>query len=286
MTAIKIDSYLYDVGLNLGSVEALTKDIVSKTLASWADGADIVVFPEYNWCNLMLYAEPKDALEPVAEIFWSDVWPELKVQLSQSGKAVILGSVPYILKDGKIRNRTPMIIDGREICQDKLCLTPWEAHLDGGDELHIFEFKGAKCVNLICLDIEIPATADLLKEEGEIDLIFVPSATETVMGVERIARCASARAVELGSAVIVSQLVGKIENEFIGQNYGQASLYLPSLAVTDSVQRIDERGIESLGSRAERFEVDLGLLKAARADKKTTNPAVVSASKKVILKGN
>ncbi len=279
-----IDSYLYDVGFNHGSIEAVTKDIIDRTKASWASGADMVVFPEYSWCNFMLYSSPGDALEPVAKSFWSLAWPRLKAELSQSGKAVILGSVPYVLSDGKIRNRTPMLIEGHEIFQDKLCLTPWEAHLDGGDELSLFNFKGAKCANLICLDIEIPATASMLKEEGGIDLVFVPSATETMMGVERIARCASSRAVELGAAVVVSQLVGELDNEFIGENLGQAALYLPSLAATDSVTRVDERGIVRAGHKAERFEVDLGLLRAARADTITTNPALVKTAKNLSIK--
>lgn len=281
-----IDSYLYDVGFNYGSVEAATADIISRTKEAWASGADMVVFPEYNWCNFMLYSASKDDLAQVSEWFWGACWDRLKSELSQAGKAVILGSAPKVMADGKVRNRTPILVEGREILQDKLCLTPWEAHLDGGNELQVFEFKGAKCVNLICLDIEIPATADLLKGIGDLDLLFVPSATETVMGVERIARCASARAVELGAAVIVSQLVGEIDNEFIGENYGQASLYLPSLAATDSVTRVDERGIKREGNKIERFEVDLDLLKVARADKKTTNPALVKASKEIVLKRN
>ncbi|PZP54624.1 MAG: hypothetical protein DI586_09355 [Micavibrio aeruginosavorus] len=208
----------------------------------------------------------------------------MKAELSVSGKAVILGSAPFILPDGKIRNRAPILVEGREILQDKLCLTPWEAHLDGGDTVEIFEFKGAKCVNLICLDSEIPATADMLKQEGGIDVMFVPSATDTMMGVERIARCSSSRAVELGAAVIVSQLVGEIDNEFIGDNVGQASLYLPSLAATDSVLRLDERGVTRSGNKAERFEIDLELLQSARRDKNTTNPALVTAEKKIFLK--
>ena len=177
-----------------------------------------------------------------------------------------------------------MLISGREIFQDKLCLTPWEAHLDGGDTVEVFDFMGAKCVNLICLDSEIPATADMLKALGDLDLLFVPSATESLMGVERIARCSSARSVELGCAVIVSQLIGGLDNDFVGDNLGQNSLYLPSLTATAEVKRVDERGVEKSGTRADRFEVDLELLTVARANMKTTNPALVTASKKIILK--
>ena len=75
-----------------------------------------------------------------------------------------------------------------------------------------------------------------------------------------------------------------IDNDFIGDNVGQASLYLPSLAVTDSILRIDERGTARAGNKAERFEIDLGLLQLARRDKKTTNPALVTAGKEIRLK--
>lgn len=284
MTKIKIDSFLYDVGSSHGSVEEAVDNIISLTKKSWETGADLVLLPEYCWCNLIQYSTPHLTLPQLADLFWMDLWPKLKDELSVEGKAVILGSVPYNLSGTELRNRSPMLISGKALFQDKLCLTPWEAHLDGGDTIEVFEFKSAKCVNLICLDSEIPATADLLKSLGDLDILFVPSATESLMGVERIARCSSARSVELGCAVVVSQLVGGLDNDFVGDNLGQNSLYLPSLTATADVRRVDERGVKKAVTQADRFEVDLELLATARANRKTTNPALVGASKKILLK--
>lgn len=285
MTKMKIDSFLYDVGTDHGSVDAAVADIITLTKNAWANGADLVLLPEYCWCNLIQYSTPHLTLPQLASLFWGDIWPKLKAELAVEGKAVILGSVPFNLSATTLRNRSPMLISGKEIFQDKLCLTPWEAHLDGGDEIQVFEFMSAKCVNLICLDSEIPATAELLKGLGDLDVLFVPSATESLMGVERIARCSSARSVELGCAVIVSQLVGGLDNDFVGDNLGQNSLYLPSLTATAEIKRIDERGVKSEKTQSDRFEVNLGLLAEARKNKKTTNPALVKASKSIAVKG-
>lgn len=280
MAKITIDSFLYDVGELYASADAFVDDVISRTETAWDSGADIVLFPEYIWANLMWYSDPYLSPVQLADFFWGACWPKIKGALSRSDKMVVLGSVTFQCAEG-LRNRAPMIVSGEVFFQDKICLTPWESHLDGGDEIRIFEFKGAKIVNLICLDSEIPATSDLLKQNGPIDIILVPSATESLVGVERIARCASARAVELGAAVIVSQLTGGVGDEYIGYNLGQCSLYLPSLFGTDSIKRIDERGIEKSGTMAERFEVDLELLKQAREDLQYTNPALIKAQKPV-----
>jgi predicted amidohydrolase len=66
--------------------------------------------------------------------------------------------------------------------------------------LRVWEFGGVRFAVIICLDIEIPEISAKLRGRG-VDVILVPSATETILGVERVDRCASARAVELGAIV-------------------------------------------------------------------------------------
>ncbi len=286
MTKIIVDSHLCDMGTDHGSAKGFTRSIIDLTLKSWAAGADLVLFPEYTWYNLVQYRKPQMSMPELAQVFWSECWPLLIAELKVDGKAVILGSTMFEAAPGKIRNRSPMIVDGKEMFQDKLCMTPWESTLDTGDEIQLFEFKGARWVNMICLDIEIPATAALIKEAGPVDVVLVPSATQDVVGVERIARCASARSVELGAAVIVSQLVGELANDDGGVdvNMGQASFYLPSLRASESVCRIDERGLVKSGNKCERFVVDLALLRQARDDKTATNPALAEVPKKISVK--
>ncbi len=283
MSKLIIDSFLYDVGALHASADAFAEDVISRTINSWDNGSDIVVLPEYIWANLMWYSSPYLDLSQWSDIFWEKYWPKLEKSLSRKGKMVVLGSVPA-RAGNKFRNRAPIIADRRIILQDKLCLTPWEAHLDGGEEINIFEFNGARIAVLICLDSEIPATADILKQNGPLDILIVPSATESLVGVERIARCSSARSVELGAAVIVSQITGGVGDDFIGDNLGQNSLYLPSLSDTADVKRIDERGVFSSGTRVDRFEVDLNLLREAAADRVNTNPALIVAQKPLSVK--
>ena len=94
MTKIKIDSFLYDVGTSHGSVEGAVENIIALTKESWEAGADLVLLPEYCWCNLIQYSTPHLTLPQLADLFWRDLWPRLQAELSVEGKAVILGSVP------------------------------------------------------------------------------------------------------------------------------------------------------------------------------------------------
>jgi predicted amidohydrolase len=263
--AMIIDAWNIDAGEPASSAEEYGERLLKRVEHSWAEGADLVLLPEYCWLGL----EPHTA--DVSDWFWRTFWPSQRQRFLKQGKAAVLGTAP---RDG--RNRAVIVSDGRELFQDKLALTPWETKFSPGSELKVWTLGDIKLAVLVCLDIEIPEWSVLLRG-AEVDVILVPSATETLMGVERIGRCASARAVELGCAVVTAHLTGQCQSELIDQNVGRTALYLPSLAATAAVTRSAESTLLQEGSVRTRMEVDISLVRSCRVFTGETNPALVGA---------
>jgi predicted amidohydrolase len=121
---------------------------------------------------------------------------------------------------------------------DKLDPTPGELidepPIKPGEVLPIFRFRGGTVAVVICFSLEMPEVSAALKKEG-VQLVLGPSATEDEDGVARVLRASSARAVELGAAVLVAPLVG--DHDPAWKNCGSAALYLPAQkGIRDSQQ--------------------------------------------------
>jgi predicted amidohydrolase len=129
---------------------------------------------------------------------------------------------------------------------------------------------------VICLDVEIPELAALLRGQG-VELMLVPSATETLMGVERVGRCADARAVELGCHVGVCHLVGRTASVLIDENIGRAAAFAPSQAAFRDEPRHLATPVCTEGDHALTVDVDLALLRRHRATPGETDPSRLSA---------
>lgn len=266
---MRIDAWTFDVGTTEDHVEAMA----SRVEQSWDSGADIVLFPEYSWAAL---PGCKDVRE-MAALFWSTIVPKLQQRLARPGKMVVLGTAPCVV-DGELRNRAPILVNGELIVQDKLFLTPWETQFTGGKALQLIEFAGLRIAVIICLDIEIPELSVLLRGQG-VDLSLVPSATETMLGSERVTRCASARSVELGCAVVVSPLVGKCSSDLVDDNLGRLACYLPSQAVFQAMNRRAESDLHDAGFHCLKSDIEFSSLNAMRQSVHETNPSLISSSK-------
>jgi predicted amidohydrolase len=221
--------------------------------------------------GLEQFVEGKERLVKVANLFWKELWPDLQRALVRKDKAVVLGSVPAL--EGKaLRNRVPILCEGRSLHQDKLHLTPWEAVFAPGDALHLWRMHAITFAVVVCLDIEVPELSVALRGRG-VDCLLVPSATESVLGVERVGRCASARAVELGCHVGVSQLVGRAESELVDENVGRLAWLNPSQSPFLSAGRETVSDLHDQGFHVMRCRLDAAALAAARANRSETNPA-------------
>lgn len=275
MEPLTIDLRTLDVGARAGSHDEMVRSIVMQTEEGWNDGADIVVFPEYAWMLLEQFVTGDDKVRAVARLFWESLWPELQLKLSRPDKAVVLGTVPCLLPDGTLRNRAPILCGGRVLFQDKINLTPWERVFSAGNTIQLWQFKGARFAVLVCLDIEVPELAAALRGRG-IDAILVPSATESLMGLERIGRCASARSVELCCHVGVSHLTGTAHSELVDKNVGRAAWFTPSQAAFEKDARTLATEPVWSGSGRQVCRMDLERLARSRSVRMETNPALLA----------
>ena len=158
---------------------------------------------------------------------------------------------------------------------NKRRMTPWEEHLNHGEESCIFEFKGVRCAVMTCFDVEFPELVVDLKKSG-VELLIVPSATETEVGYHRVSRCASARSVELSCAVVTCHLVGRCDNELIDRNVGANNLFLPAQSLFSETQGGFKEPKRN-GDQIDSFVVRIGKIREQKNFKKETNPGLVYA---------
>ncbi|HEY1052234.1 MAG TPA: nitrilase-related carbon-nitrogen hydrolase [Prosthecobacter sp.] len=271
---ITLDLLTFDPGLKAKSPAAFAAEVTECVETSWDDGADVVLLPEFTWMGLEPLVEPNE-LRRVGEVFWHELFPTLTSLLRRPDKAVVLGTAPYWdAERGVLRNRAPILLGDRVLHQDKLHLTPWENAFTPGEEQVLWEFGGLTFAVVICLDIEIPETSARLRGAG-VDVLLVPSATETILGVERVDRCASARAVELGCIVGVSHLTGRAESELIDHNVGRTAVYFPSQAAFQKTPRWEEGPVVESGLHKQRVRIDSRSLEIMRRMKQETNPSLL-----------
>lgn len=275
MRSLNLQLWTCDVGAPAIDAMAYARHIIDRVQRSWDDGADLVVFPEYSWMGLERFIAGDDKLAGVAELFWSEIWPGVVESLSRPDKAVVLGTVPAADGDGKFRNRAPILSGGRIEYQDKLHLTPWEDTFSAGEHVRIWEFMGMRCAVVICLDVEIPELSAALRG-CEVDLILVPSATESVLGVERVGRCASARAIELGCMVGLCHLVGATTSVLVDENVGRLALFAPSQSPFLPEPRERVGGLITRDFHSLSATIDPTRIRAARSLLAETNPVNIA----------
>jgi predicted amidohydrolase len=278
MARLKLDLRTFDVGAAVPTAEAFVDRVVAQVEESWDAGADVVVLPEFLWLGLERFVKGKGALRAVAGLFWAGLWPGVARRLSRKGKSVVLGTAPYLDARGRLLNRAPILVGGKRLHQDKLHLTPWEKAFSPGDGVRPWTFKGARFAVVTCLDIEVPEIAAALRGKG-VDVILVPSATETVLGVERVGRCADARAVELCCHVGVAHLVGRAESELVDDNVGRAAFFSPSQSAFAGSFRHLSVPVARRGDHVLSVSADVAALRRARAARAETNPARLRAGR-------
>ena len=266
MTDLIVSAWTAD----LSQPKDLAGKIVEVVQSSWDQGADVVVLPEFLWMGLPQWQE---GLAVGAVYFWSEIWPRLQSHLSRPGKCAVLGTSPCLVNGGLV-NRAAILSDGQTFVQDKQILTPWEKDFQRGDGLLVWEFQGWRLAVLVCLDVEIPEHSVHLRRE-KVDLLLVPSATESLLGVERIGRCASARAVEIGCYVVVSHLVGTSKAGLVDEQIGRLSCYTPSQRSFLEKSRADEGLLLENGWHERRFDLSARALQVMRRSHLETNPALI-----------
>ena len=198
-----------------------------------ANGAQILVFPEYGAMELASVAgvDPDDLDAATAAV--SDLLPRAADTLSalaqRHGVYIVAPSGPLAL-DGALVNRAVFLSpSGARSHQDKQIMTPWEVSpwgVTGHGPMTVFETPLGRIAILICYDCEFPLLARQLIE-AEVDVILIPSATETVAGYHRVRIGAQARALEGQCFTVMSSIIGPYPIEAVNVSHGAGGIFCP-----------------------------------------------------------
>ncbi len=196
-------------------------------------GSDFVLFPELLSVPLMSEFNELDSAKAMRKL--AEFTPEIRDRFVEYAIKyninIIAGSLPYY--DGTDLYNVSYLCrrKGTWDVQFKIHMTPNERSqwgMKGGNELKIFETDVAKIGILICYDSEFPELSRLLADKG-MQILFVPFATDTQTGYQRVRICSQARAIENECYVVIAGSVGnlpKVKN--MDLNFAQSAVFSPS----------------------------------------------------------
>lgn len=199
-----------------------------------SNDAQILVFPEYGSMELVSLLPEEIRNDIQGQVIKMNDWINDFLQhysnLAQKYQIVIVApSFPTLFED-RIVNRAFVFGPNGEIGhQDKTFMTRFESEewkVSTGDGfLTVFETPWGNFGIQICYDIEFPLGSKLLAEAG-VDVILVPSCTETIRGATRVHVGARARAMENQIYTVVAQTIGNSEwSPAVDINYGYTAFY-------------------------------------------------------------
>jgi predicted amidohydrolase len=245
-----------------------------------AGGASLAVFPEYGAMELASLdpATAGDLQASLASV--AALMPQvdaLHAELaSRHGMHILAASGP-VLVDGLYVNRARLFTPGGKASyQDKLMMTRFEAEEWGvapasavGSPLRVFETALGRLAIAICYDSEFPLIARACVE-AEVQLLLVPSCTDTPQGYWRVRIGSQARALEGQMLVAQSPTVGEAPwSPALDVNYGAAGLYGPPDGPKGGDWRLPANGVLAMGEmdRAQWLfaEVDVDIVAQLRA---------------------
>lgn len=195
--------------------------------------ADFVLFPEFFTAPLLTLKPGLGPLQGMRQL--ALLTPELVEACSRMAVAhqinIVAGTMP-VWEKGKLYNVATLCRrDGSTESQYKLHPTPGEVrdwHMQGGAELKVFDTDAGRIGIEVCYDVEFPELARLQAEQG-MDILFVPSWTDSKYGYQRVRFCAQARAIENECYVVLGSSVGMLpEVDCLDNQYGQSAVFAPS----------------------------------------------------------
>lgn len=215
-------------------------------LAHWVadaadQGAQVLVFPEYGAMELAsldsvdatdLATDLATNLAAATEAVARNMAPAVAILsdlAQQHGVHIVAPSGP--VRDGDaLVNRAHFLWPDRRVAhQDKQIMTPWEVSpwgVAGNGPLQIFDTDLGRIGILICYDCEFPILARQLVMAG-VDLILIPSATETVAGYSRVRIGAMARALEGQCYTAMASIIGSYPIEAVDISHGAGGIFCP-----------------------------------------------------------
>ena len=207
-------------------------------LTAWvadAAGADLLVFPEYGAMELASLGGRKVAGDLEASLHEvARHWPQVQAlhqRLAATHGCHILGASGPVFEGPRPVNRAVMYgPEGIIGHQDKQIMTRFEReewHVTGASGLRVFDTSLGRIGILICYDSEFPLLGRVLAQAG-VELLLVPSCTDTVAGFSRVRIGAMARALESQCVVVQAPTVGACDwMPALDENRGRAAIYGP-----------------------------------------------------------
>ncbi len=232
---VKIATAQYDISF-LENWQAYQDKIGRWVAEAVGQNALILLFPEYASMELAslfgqaIYSSLSKQLAAMQSVH-DDYIGLFKGLAAQHQCIIQSGSFPVQVEPGVYRNRAYLFMpDGSFDYQDKLIMTRFENEqwlIHGGKELKCFDTEVGKIAINICYDSEFPLLARKQVEMG-VNLILVPSCTDTLAGFHRVKIGCQARALENQCYVVQSCLVGNAPwSEAVDVNIGAAAIYTP-----------------------------------------------------------
>lgn len=270
MTRFTIAAAQYPIE-QLESWQAYAAKLEAWVAEAAAGGAALAVFPEYGAMELAsldpaTMGDLAGSLASVAAL--GERVDTLHAELaSRHGLHVLAASIPARIEDRFVNRARLFTPAGKLGVQDKLVMTRFEReqwHVSASAPLRLFETVLGKIGINICYDSEFPLLARAQVEAG-MELLLVPSCTDTLHGYWRVRLGAQARALEGQCYAVQSPTVGEAAwSPAVDINRGAAGIYGPP------DQGMPDDGVIALGEvDAAQWlfaEVDLAKVAALRAD--------------------
>jgi len=236
--SLRLAAAQYPVG-RPASFDAWARNIEAWVGEAVADGARLLVFPEYGALELAstfgaaMEADLAGQIRAVGGLI--DEVDAVHADLARRHDVHILAaSLPVHAADlgGQPVNRARLIAPGGGIgIQDKRIMTPWEREIweiTGNSAARVFDTAIGRIGVAICYDGEFPLIVRAMVVAGA-DLILMPSATETVAGATRVRVAALARALENQVPVVTAPTVGAAPwSPALDDNHGAAGIFVPA----------------------------------------------------------
>jgi len=232
-TLVKIATAAYPLDWMQDFVSYATK------ITNWVEEAkdcDLLIFPEYGSMELAslggreVAGDLEASLHEVARHQQKAV--ALHCDLAQRfGLHILMASSPYFIEKRPFNRAILVGPQGVIGYQDKQIMTrfereEWDVIANSG--LKLFETPLGRIGILICYDSEFPLLGRVLAE-AEVDIILVPSCTDTIDGFHRVKIGSQARALESQCVVVHSATVGLVPwCPAVDENHGAAGIYAPS----------------------------------------------------------
>jgi len=230
---IKVAAAQYPLD-ELHSLDAYEEKITTWVEEAVAEGAKLLVFPEYGAMELASIGghagDVVDSFDAVSALTLEldRVHKKLSVQ---HGVAIVAGSGPQRKPDCTMNVVHIFGPSGIKGFYEKIMPTPWERDLwkiTAGRDLKVFDVGFAKVGLLICYDIEFLLLSRALAEAGA-EIILAPSNTETEWGYHRVRTGAAARALESQVYTIHAPVIGASPwSAACPANCGRAGIFAPS----------------------------------------------------------